>query len=61
MADLEAKLKEAGGARRRLICHRWRVFDGRIHRIVLPEICDLADKYSAMVMVDDSHAVGSDG
>ena len=24
----------------------------------LPEICDLADKYNAMVMVDDSHAVG---
>src|ERR1700727_1997763 len=50
MADLEAKLKEAGGARRRLIATDG-VFsmDGFIAR--LPEICDLADKYSAMVMV----------
>ena len=57
MADLEAKLKEASGARHRLIATDG-VFsmDGYIAR--LPEICDLADKYQAMVMVDDSHAVG---
>jgi glycine C-acetyltransferase len=57
MADLEAKLKEASGARHRLIATDG-VFsmDGFIAK--LPEICDLADKYEAMVMVDDSHAVG---
>ena len=57
MADLEAKLKEASSARHRLIATDG-VFsmDGYIAK--LPEICDLADKYSAMVMVDDSHAVG---
>jgi glycine C-acetyltransferase len=57
MTDLEARLKEAAGARRRLIATDG-VFsmDGFIAR--LPDICDLADKYSAMVMVDDSHAVG---
>ena len=57
MMDLETKLKEAAGARRRLIATDG-VFsmDGFIAR--LPEICDLADKYNAMVMVDDSHSVG---
>ncbi|MBV9223583.1 MAG: glycine C-acetyltransferase [Acidobacteriaceae bacterium] len=57
MADLETKLKEASGARTRLIATDG-VFsmDGYIAR--LPEICDLADKYDAMVMVDDSHSVG---
>lgn len=57
MADLEAKLKEASGARTRLIATDG-VFsmDGYVAR--LPEICDLADKYNAMVMVDDSHSVG---
>lgn len=57
MADLEAKLKEASGARHKLIATDG-VFsmDGYIAK--LPEICDLADKYQAMVMVDDSHAVG---
>lgn len=57
MADLEAKLKEASGARNRLIATDG-VFsmDGYIAN--LPGICDLADKYNAMVMVDDSHAVG---
>lgn len=57
MADLEAKLKEASGARTRLIATDG-VFsmDGYIAN--LPAICDLADKYNAMVMVDDSHAVG---
>jgi len=57
MADLEAKLKEASGARRRLIATDG-VFsmDGYIAN--LPAICDLAEKYGALVMVDDSHAVG---
>ena len=57
MADLEAKLKEATSARHRLIATDG-VFsmDGYIAK--LPEICDLADKYDAMVMIDDSHAVG---
>ena len=57
MDDLEAKLKEAAGARTRLIATDG-VFsmDGYIAK--LPEICDLADRYGALVMVDDSHAVG---
>lgn len=57
MADLEAKLKEAAGARFRLIVTDG-VFsmDGIIAN--LPGICDLADKYDALVMVDDSHSVG---
>ena len=57
MADLKARLKEAAGARRRLIATDG-VFsmDGFIAK--LPEICALAEKYGAMVMVDDSHAVG---
>jgi glycine C-acetyltransferase len=57
MADLEAKLREAADARCRLIATDG-VFsmDGIIAD--LPAICDLADRYDAMVMVDDSHAVG---
>jgi len=57
MADLEAKLKEASGARFRMIATDG-VFsmDGTI--AALDEICDLADKYEALVMVDDSHATG---
>ena len=57
MADLEARLKEASGARRILVATDG-VFsmDGYIAR--LPEICDLAERHGAMVMVDDSHAVG---
>jgi glycine C-acetyltransferase len=57
IADLEAKLKQAAGARYRLIATDG-VFsmDGYIAK--LPEICGLAEKYSAMLMVDDSHAVG---
>ena len=57
MADLESKLREASGARFRLIASDG-VFsmDGYIAR--LPDICELADKYEALVMVDDSHAVG---
>lgn len=57
MADLEEKLKEAKDCRYRLIATDG-VFsmDGIIAN--LPAICDLADKYDALVMVDDSHAVG---
>ena len=57
MADLEAKLNEASGARFKMIATDG-VFsmDGYIAK--LAEICDLAEKYDAMVMVDDSHAVG---
>lgn len=57
MADLEAKLHEAGSARFKMIATDG-VFsmDGYIAK--LQEICDLAEKYDAMVMVDDSHAVG---
>ena len=57
MGDLEAKLNEASNARTRLIVTDG-VFsmDGYIAR--LREICDLADRYKALVMVDDSHGVG---
>ncbi len=57
MADLEEKLKEAQGARRRLIATDG-VFsmDGIIAQV--DKICDLAEKYDAMVMVDDCHATG---
>ncbi len=57
MADLEAKLIEAKGARRRLIATDG-VFsmDGTIAQI--DKICDLADKYDAMVMVDECHSTG---
>jgi len=57
LADLEAKLKEAAGARARLIATDG-VFsmDGTI--APLADICDLADRYDAAVMVDDSHATG---
>ncbi len=57
MSDLEAKLKEATGARTRLIATDG-VFSMDGYLANLPEICGLADKYNAMVMVDDSHAVG---
>lgn len=57
MADLEQQLKEARAARRRLIVTDG-VFsmDGTIAR--LDTICDLADKYEAMVMIDECHATG---
>ena len=57
MADLEAKLIEASSARFKLIATDG-VFsmDGTIAK--LDAICDLADKHGALVMVDDSHAVG---
>ena len=57
MADLEAKLNDAKNARFRLI-----VTDGVFSMdgtyANLPAICDLAEQYDALVMVDDSHAIG---
>jgi len=57
MADLEARLREASDSRYRLIATDG-VFsmDGVVAD--LPAICDLAERYEATVMVDDSHAVG---
>jgi glycine C-acetyltransferase len=57
MADLQARLQEARPARFRMIATDG-VFsmDGTIAN--LSTICDLAEKYQALVMVDDSHAVG---
>jgi glycine C-acetyltransferase len=57
MQDLEKGLKEAAGSPVRLIATDG-VFsmDGDMAR--LPEICDLAERYNAVVMVDDSHATG---
>lgn len=57
MADLESKLQEASGSKHKLIATDG-VFsmDGIIAN--LAAVCDLADEYGALVMVDDSHAVG---
>lgn len=57
MADLEEQLKAAKDARRRLIVTDG-VFSMDGYLAPLDEICDLADRYDALVMVDDSHAVG---
>ena len=59
MADLEAKLREAEAAKARfklIVTDGVFSMDGFI--APLREICDLAEKYGALVMVDDSHAVG---
>ena len=60
MADLEAQLQAAQSARFRMIATDG-VFSMDGYIAPLKEICDLADKYNAMVMVDDSHAVGFTG
>jgi glycine C-acetyltransferase len=57
MADLEARLKEAADARYRLIATDG-VFSMDGYVAPLDEICALAERYDALVMVDDSHAVG---
>ena len=57
MAELEARLEEASGARFRLIVTDG-VFSMDGYLAPLPEICALAEHHDAMVMVDDSHAVG---
>ena len=57
MADLEEKLKETQNLQYRLIATDGAFsMDGDIAK--LDEICDLADKYDAMVMIDDAHATG---
>ncbi len=57
LVDLETQLKESQSARFRLIATDG-VFSMDGHIANLPGICDLADRYDALVMVDDSHAVG---
>ena len=57
MADLEAQLAEAKGARRILIVTDG-VFSMDGYLANLPAMCDLAEEHKALVMVDDSHAVG---
>jgi glycine C-acetyltransferase len=57
MEELEARLREAAGARYRLIATDG-VFSMDGYLAKLDQICDLADRYDALVMVDDSHAVG---
>ena len=59
MADLESKLKESAekGARiKAIVCDGVFSMDGVIAN--LPAVCDLADRYDAIVIVDDSHGVG---
>ncbi|MFZ1947389.1 MAG: glycine C-acetyltransferase [bacterium] len=57
MADLEARLKETQSAKLRMIATDGGFsMDGDLAK--LDQICDLADKYDAMVMVDDSHCTG---
>ena len=57
MQDLEKQLIDASGARRRVIVTDG-VFSMDGYFAPLEEICDLAEKYDALVFVDDSHAVG---
>src|SRR5262249_57392144 len=57
MADIEKQLRESADARCRLVVTDG-VFSMDGYMAPLPEICDLAERYDAMVMVDDSHAVG---
>ena len=57
MADLEAQLQSASGARTRCIVTDV-VCSMDVYLAPLDAICDLADRYDALVLVDDSHAVG---
>ncbi|MCL2203837.1 MAG: glycine C-acetyltransferase [Defluviitaleaceae bacterium] len=57
MAELEARLQEAQNARvKAIVCDGVFSMDGTIAN--LPAICDLAERYDAIVIVDDSHGVG---
>ncbi|WP_367133932.1 glycine C-acetyltransferase [Saccharothrix sp. HUAS TT1] len=60
MADLEKQLEDAADARYRLIATDG-VFSMDGYLAPLDEICDLAERHDALVMVDDSHAVGFTG
>nr|WP_197430015.1 glycine C-acetyltransferase [Auraticoccus cholistanensis] len=60
LADLEAQLQAASGARFRMIATDG-VFSMDGYLAPLDGICELADRYDALVMVDDSHAVGFTG
>src|SRR5438094_4073322 len=57
MKDLKQQLKDSSGARFRMVVTDG-VFSMDGYAAPLKDICDLADRYDAMVMVDDSHAVG---
>jgi len=57
MDELEARLRDAAAARRRLIATDG-VFSMDGHLAPLDQICELAERYDALVMVDDSHGVG---
>jgi glycine C-acetyltransferase len=57
MAELEEILNRTQGHRRRMVASDG-VFSMDGYLVKLDEICDLAEKYGAMVMVDDSHATG---
>jgi glycine C-acetyltransferase len=57
LADLESQLQAAAGARRKVIVTDG-VFSMDGYFAPLPGICDLAERYGALVLVDDSHAVG---
>ncbi len=57
MADLEQQLQAAQSCRNRLIATDG-VFSMDGYLAKLPDICELADRYNASIMVDDSHAVG---
>jgi len=57
MDDLERQLKDSAGARFRMVVTDG-VFSMDGYMAPLPEICELAERYDAMVMVDDSHGVG---
>jgi glycine C-acetyltransferase len=57
LADLESRLKDGADARRRVIVTDG-VFSMDGYLAPLAEICELAERYDALVMVDDSHAVG---
>ncbi len=57
MTDLEGQLKQASSARYRIVVTDG-VFSMDGYLAPLPDICSLAERYNALVMVDDSHAVG---